>query len=193
MDTGVVTGRCTASMSSALRRAARPVLQRIPVCDLRLHLCHYLATVAARRVTLRFGCHNRPLTATAPATLPPFALLLLVLDTRFTAAARAQALRTRRREADDREDFITRSSIFAHPGPARCTSYAVTGGSMCHYFTTTSHLLVQLHMPPLRETTYFLLRTALNKPSRSSDLSTSNTTHRRPTCTTSTARQTLSD
>jgi hypothetical protein len=126
---------------------------------------------------LRLGCHNKPLRATDPATLPPFDLLLLVLATRFTAAARAHTLRTRKREADDREDFITRPSISPNPGPARPTSYAVIRGPMCtaqslptvsdassslrlHFYSS------QVHMPPLHESTYFQLRTALNKPSR---------------------------
>jgi hypothetical protein len=87
-----------------------------------VHLCHYLATLADRRVMLRFGCHTNPLNATDPATLPPFALLLLVLATRFTAAARAQTLRRRKRAADDREDLITRPSIFRNPGAARRTT-----------------------------------------------------------------------
>ena len=68
---------------------------------------------------LRFGCHTNPFGATDPATLPPFALVLLVLATRFTAAARAQTLRRRKRAAEDREDFITRPSIFPNPGAAR--------------------------------------------------------------------------
>ena len=99
--------------------------------DSTLSVIHYLATLAVRRVTLRFGCHDTPHTDADPATLLPFVRLLLVLATRFTAAARAQTLRRRKRAADVREDFLTRPSIFRNPGPARRTNYAVTGRCMC--------------------------------------------------------------
>lgn len=92
----------------------------------------YLAIFAVRRVTLRCGCHNTPLSTSDPATLPPFTLLLLVLDTRFTAAARVHTLRRRKRDAEACEDVITKLSILPKPGPARHRTYKPKfGRSIC--------------------------------------------------------------
>lgn len=89
---------------------------------------------------LRLGCHDNPLTARDPATLPPFALLLLVLATRFTEAARAQTLRRRKRVADDCDDVITKPSIFSNLGPTRRTNYLVSEehSSDCKLFFSSS-------------------------------------------------------
>ena len=188
MNTGGVTGRYAATMSSALRREARRWIKS-PVCNLMVHLsvitwrlllygewCCDLAAIPTR-LAPRTQQHYRP-------SLSCFSFWPLV--------SQQQHVRRHCAGANERLTIAKTSSLgppysqtLVQPDAraTRCTEDPCAGRcsgsqnclwrSLWHYFL---HYYLfyscQVHMPPLRERTNFQLWTALKK-AYSSDLSTS--------------------